>query len=154
MAGYLNQNTLDAIGNSFAKLHETFAKTIYVFKNGKKTVIATNAKYNSIYGKTNTGTQSGVQYATIKQEFSARIYYNEEDQEFLGSEGNQDSTQNKIILPKGSVRIVVEYDAYLFLKEARRVEVDGRVFAIKSGGGSVGFETNRFYHFHLTSIDE
>ena len=155
MAGYLNDNALNTIVNSLFKMHDTFARTIFVFKNGKKTVIATNSKYNAIYGKTNTGVQSDVKYDMVVKEFTARIYYVEEDQEFLASEGvNQSGTQNKIILPKGSIRIVVTLEAYQFLKEARRVDVDGRVFAIKSGGNHSGFPANQFYHFHLTPIDE
>jgi len=155
MAGYLNENALNTIVNSLFKMHDTFARTIYVFKNAKKTVIATNSKYNAIYGKTSTGSQSNVKYDMIVKEFTARIYYVEEDQEFLASEGsNQAGTQNKIILPKGSIRIVVTLEAYQFLKEARRVDVDGRVFAIKSGGNHSGFPANQFYHFHLTPVDE
>lgn len=155
MAGYLNQNALDTIVNSLFKMHDTFARSIFVFKNGKKTVIATNSKYNAIYGKTNTGSRENIKYDTISKEFKARIYYTQEDQEFLASEGSEQSgTQNKIILPKGSLRIVVTLEAYLFLKEARRVDVDGKVFAIKSGGNSSGFPSNEFYHFHLTPIDE
>ena len=155
MAGYLNENALNTIVNSLFKMHDTFARSIFVFKNGKKTVIATNSKYNAIYGKTNTGTRENIKYDMIVKEFQARIYYVEEDQEFLASEGsNQAGSQNKIILPKGSIRIVVTIECYEFLKEARRVDVDGRVFAIKSGGNHSGFPANQFYHFHLTPVDE
>lgn len=155
MASFLNQNALDTIANSFFKLHDTFSKSIFVFKNGKKTVIATNNKYNAIYGKTNTGTREDIKYDTISKEFQARVYYDKEDQEFLANEGSdQAGSQNKIILPKGSVRIVVTLEAYEFLKESRRVEIDGRVFAIKSGGNDSGFASNQFYHFHLTPVDE
>jgi hypothetical protein len=81
-------------------------------------------------------------------------YYVEEDQEYLAKEGSQNGSQNRIILPKGSIRIVVTLDGYHALREAKRVDVDGRVFAIKSGGNHSGFPANQFYHFHLTPVDE
>ena len=154
MSSYLNENILNTISNSLFRMHDTFAKKIYVFKQAEKTIISTSPNYNAIYGKTNSGTKGNINYKMVMEEHYARVYYIQEDQEYLAKEGSQNSSQNKIILPKGSIRIVVTIDAYNALKEAKRVDVDGRIFAIKSGGSRSGFSADDFYHFYLTPIDE
>ena len=63
-------------------------------------------------------------------------------------------TQNKIILPDGVVKIVVEEAGYDYIREARRVEFDGRKFAIKSDGSPDGLVDNQFFTFTLTPIEE
>lgn len=154
MSSYLNENILSAVSNSLFRMHDTFSRKIYVFKQAEKTIISTSPNYNSIYGRTSAGTKGNIEYDMVVEEYYARVYYIQEDQEYLAREGSQNGSQNKIILPKGSIRIVVTLNAYNALKEAKRVDVDGRVFAIKSGGNHSGFPANDFYHFHLTPIDE
>ena len=154
MAGFLSSNMESTINTMYDTLHETFSQTITVFKNSKRTVISTNARYNSIYGRTNTGSKSSVEYTTESQTFSARVYYVNMDEEYLSNNQNQQGTQNKIILPNGSVKIVVKSDGYNYLQEARRVELDGIRFAIKSDGAARGLTTNKFYTFLLTPTDE
>ena len=134
MAGFLSSNMESAIDTMYDTLHETFAQTITVFKNSKRTVVSTNSKYNSIYGRTDTGSKSNIEYATESQSFEARVYYINMEEDYLSNSQNQQGTQNKIILPNGSVKIVVKSDAYEFIKEARRLELDGIRFAIKSDG--------------------
>jgi hypothetical protein len=154
MASFLNDNILTAITNSLFRMHDTFSRKIYVFKQAEKTIISTTSNYNAIYERTSTGSKGNIKYDMVVEEYYARIYYVEEDQEYLSNEGSQNGTQNRIILPKGSIRIVVTLDGYHAIREAKRVDVDGRVFAIKSGGNHSGFPNNQFYHFHLTPVDE
>jgi hypothetical protein len=154
MAGFLSSNMESAIDTMYDTLHETFAQTITVFKNSKRTVVSTNSKYNSIYGRTDTGSKSNIEYATESQSFEARVYYINMEEDYLSNSQNQQGTQNKIILPNGSVKIVVKSDAYEFIKEARRLELDGIRFAIKSDGEPSGLTSNKFYTFLLTPTDE
>jgi hypothetical protein len=154
MAGFLSTNMESSINSMYDTLHETFAQTITVFKNSKRTVVSTNSKYNNIYGRTNTGSKSSVEYTTESQSFAARIYYIDMDEEYLDNGANQQGTQNKIVLPDGSVKMIVKADAYDYIKEARRIELDGIRFAIKSDGSPSGLTTNIFYTFLLTPIDE
>ncbi len=78
------------------------------------------------------------------------------EKEYLADEAGtgQVGTQNKVILPDGSVKIVVKEAGYNYIREARRVEFDGRKFAIKSDGSPRGLTSNRFFTFLLTPIDE
>jgi hypothetical protein len=155
MAGFLSQNQINKINSLSDTLHTTFARTITVYKNAKKTLIASTDNWNSLYRRTNTGSNTSVEYTTVSESFEARIYYVDMDKEFLSNEaGAQSGTQNKIILPDGSVKIVVTEAGYDYIREARRVEFDGTKFAIKSDGVPRGLTSNRFFTFVLTPIDE
>ena len=109
MAGFLSQNQINKINSLSDILHTTFARTITVYKNKKKTLIASTDSWNSLYKRTNTGSNSSVEYATVSDTFEARIYYVDMDKEYLADEaGAQTGTQNKVIMPDGSVKIVVK----------------------------------------------
>ena len=150
MAGFLSSSQISKIESLNDKLHETFAKTITVYKNGKKTLIAHDPKYNAVYGRNNLGKRDSIEYTIVSKSFSARIYYVKTEEELF----NNESSQVKVIMPKGSVRIVVKEDGFKFIQEARRVEFDGRRFSIKTDGSPHGLTGNLFYTFLLTPLDE
>jgi hypothetical protein len=155
MPGFLNSSKETNIANLFDILHSTFARQITVYKNDKKTLIASSPQYNSIYNKTNTGSKSNLEFELVSKTINARVYYLNSEEELLQSAGSYNNgSQNKIIFPKGSVKIIIPADGFDFLKEARRVEFDGKRFAIKSDGNPSGFTYNQFYTFYLTPIDE
>tara|TARA_Y100001937_G_scaffold46298_1_gene65067 strand:- start:1498 stop:1965 length:468 start_codon:yes stop_codon:yes gene_type:complete len=155
MAGFLSQDQITKIQNLAGTLHTTFARTITVYKNAKKTLIASNDAWNSLYRRTNTGSNSSVEYTTQSQTFSARIYYDNMDTSYLTDDGpaDQAGTQNKVVVADGTVRIVVEQDGYDYINEARRVEFDGTKFIIESDGQPRGFTSNQFYTFVLSPVD-
>lgn len=150
MAGFLSSSQISKIESLHNKLHETFAQTITVYKNGKKTLIAHDPKYNSVYGRNNLGKRDSVEYETISATFDARIYYIKAEEELF----NNENSQLKVILPKGSVKIFVKKEGFDFIQEARRVEFDGRRFTIKTDGAPFGLASNLFYTFYLTPLDE
>tara|TARA_R100000664_G_scaffold32811_1_gene48400 strand:- start:4347 stop:4814 length:468 start_codon:yes stop_codon:yes gene_type:complete len=155
MAGFLSADQINKIKSLADTLHTTFAQTITVYKNAKKTLIASTPKWNSLYGRTNTGSNSSVEYTTISETFSARVYYKQMDKELMSSGGDaQAGSQNKVVLPDGSVAIVVKEAGYNYIREARRVEFDGRFFAITSDGKPSGLIDNQFFTFVLVPIDE
>ena len=75
MAGFLSQNQINKIRALNDTLHTTFARTITVYKNAKTTLIASNDNWNALYGRTNTGSDSSVEYSIASQEFQARILH-------------------------------------------------------------------------------
>ena len=155
MAGFLSEDQITKVQNLADTLHTTFARTITVYKTAKKTLIASTSAYNSLYRRTNTGSIASVKYTTISQTFEARIYYDDMDTSYLTDDGpsQQAGTQNKVIVPDGTVRIVVKESAYDYLSEARRVEFDGTKFIIESDGQPRGFTSNQFYTFILSPVD-
>jgi hypothetical protein len=76
------------------------------------------------------------------------------DEEFFQNSSAGTDSQNKIIMPNGSVKIVVDPRGYLFIREARKVEFDGITFSIRSDGNPIGLFSNQYYEFLLTPIDE
>ena len=155
MAGFLSEDQINKVRALADTLHTTFARTITVYKSAKKTLIASTTAWNSLYGKTNTGSNSAVEYTTVSDTFEARIYYENMDTSYLTDDGptQQAGTQNKIVVPDGSVKIVVKETAYNYLSEARRVEFDGKKFIIESDGQPRGFTSNQFYTFVLSPVD-
>jgi|TARA_Y100000004_G_scaffold105251_1_gene118136 hypothetical protein len=155
MAGFLSQDQINKVRNLMGNLHTTFARTITVYKNAKKTLIASNNSWNSLYRRTNTGSNDAVEYTTVSSTFEARIYYDNMDTSYFTDDGptEQAGTQNKVVVPDGTVRIVVEEAGYDYLSEARRVEFDGTKFIIESDGKPRGFTAKQFYTFVLTPVD-
>ena len=155
MAGFLSEDQITKITNLAGTLHATFARTITVYKNAKKTLIASNDSWNALYRRTNTGSTSSVEYTQVSQTFNARIYYDNMDTSYLTDDGpaEQAGTQNKVVVSDGSVRIVVEQDGYDYINEARRVEFDGTMFIIESDGVLRGLTSNQFYTFFLTPVE-
>ena len=155
MAGFLSSDQITKVQNLADTLHTTFARTITVYKSAKKTLIASSSSWNSLYGRTNTGSDSSVEYSTESKTFKARIYYDDMDTSYFTDDGpaDQAGTQNKVVVSNGTVRIVVKFDGYKYLSEARRVEFDGTMFIIESDGTPRGFTSNQFYTFVLSPTE-
>jgi hypothetical protein len=152
MPSLINQKVMDKVISKFADLHDTFSREITVYKNAKRVAIASSPSFNAIYG--NSGATNTSEYQTVSATFSARIYYLKMDEEFFSNYSAETESQNKIIMPNGSVKIVVDPQGYLFIKEARKVEFDGITFSIRSDGNPIGLFGNHYYEFMLTPIDE
>lgn len=148
MAGFLTDDIISSVRGKFDTLHTTFARNIVVYKVSKQEIIiSTNPNYNPIYGRTNTG-RKVEQETVLSETFSARIYYIDADTEEI------DSNQNKVELPKGSVKIVVKSDGYDYIREATEVKFDNNTFSIESDASPYGFVSNQFYVFYLKPKDK
>jgi hypothetical protein len=137
------------VNKAFENLHDTFSREITVYKNAKQVSIASSPQYNSIYG--NSGSTNSVRYEEVVGTFLARIYYLKSEEDIFA---DNSQAQNKIIIPNGSVKIVVDPVGYNFIKEARKVQFDGNTFSIKSDGNPMGLFANQYFEFYLTPIDE
>lgn len=146
------QNSIEAV---LQNLHDTFSKEITVYKNAQGICVSSSPTYNSIYG--DKGPTQSIEYETISKTFMARIYFVKSDQEFFYNGRGLNGSNDKLILPQGFVKIIVDKEAFLFIKEARKVEFDGVVYSIRSAGNHAnpeGLFNNIFYEFHLTPLNE
>lgn len=154
MAGFINTFKQKSIDDTLLKLHETFSREITVYKNAIGVTISSSPQYNALYR--NAGATTSVQYETVVKTFKARIYYIKDDQEFFyGLKAN--SSNDKIILPQGLVKIIVGEEAHLFIQEARKITFDGNTFSIRSVGNHTnpdGFFSNILYEFQLLPLNE
>lgn len=152
MPSLINLSRQHKVTLALADLHDTFSREIVVYKNAKKIAISSSPQYNSIYG--NAGTSTSVEYETVSSTFMARIYYIKSEEEYFADSSSNKGSQNKIIMPQGSVKIVVDPAGYEYIKEARKIEFDGITFSIRSDGNPMGLFANQYYEFYLTPIDE
>jgi hypothetical protein len=150
MAGFLSENQKTNIKSIIDQIHETFAREITVFKIGQRTVISSSANYNALYRQQSSNTAT----TEVSQTFQARIKYVEMSETFLQDSQSNSSGQDKIILPAGTVKIKVNLEGYEYVREAKRVELDGRRFSIKSDGKPLGMFGPQYYEFILIPMDE
>ena len=145
MASYLSAAQKNFINEVF----DTFSREITVYSNPKETVISTSASYNYFYDKDVPQVESK-EFTTVQNTFQAKIKYLDQSKAPVPGA----DTQQKIDYPAGSVKIKVPAAAYAILKEARRVEFDGRRYAISSDSKPYGMFGPRYYSFILFPINE
>ena len=153
MAGFLSQNQKNNIKSIIDQIHDTFAREITVFKIGQRVAISSSPNYNALYRQQSSNTST----TEVSQTFQARIKYVEMNEELLqdsSSNSAYSSGQDKIILPAGTVKIKVNLEGYEYVREAKRVELDGRRFSIKSDGKPLGMFGPQYYEFILIPMDE
>lgn len=151
MASLISQSRQNMVSAVFKNLHDTFTREITVYKNAKAVSISSSPSYNSIYGSRSQA--ESIEFQTVSKTFKVRIYFIKNEQEFFQS-GGQNPSIDKIIFPNGLVKIVVEPDAFEFLKEARKVEFDGVIYSIRSPGTPEGLFETQFYEFYLIPLNE
>lgn len=153
MAGFLSENQKNNIKSIIDQIHDTFARDITVFKIGQRTAIASSPTYNALYRQQSSNSAT----TEVSQTFSARIKYVEMNEELLqdsSANSSYSAGQDKIILPAGTVKIKVNLEGYEYIREAKRVELDGRRFSIKSDGKPLGMFGPQYYEFVLIPMDE
>ena len=130
MASLLTSLQKAALQTAFEDLHDTFARDIYIFKEAKNIAISTNSNYNPIYDRNSSLSQT-ITKEVQKKSFKARIMYNTDRAEPYLAAPEIDS-QLKLKVPDGTVRIKIDKGGYEYIKEAKRIEFDGRRFSIES----------------------
>jgi hypothetical protein len=153
MSGFLSQNQKNNIKLIIDQIHDTFARDITVFKIGQRTVIASSPTYNALYKQQSLNSET----TEVAKTFQARIKYVQIEETLLqnvAGSARGGSGQDKIILPSGTVKIKVNLEGYEYVREAKRVELDGKRFSIKSNGKPLGMFGPQYYEFILIPMDE
>lgn len=151
---YLTSLQKRNIADVFDNIAKTFERTIYGFRDGERISLASNPQYNSFYRTQSSNTE----FSEVSQEIQARIRYVKSDEElFKFSDGTAGGVQNKVALPAGSVKIKVNREGYEFIKDAKRIELDGNRYAIVSNARQIamfGPDYSPYYEYLLTPTDE
>lgn len=147
MSGFISESQKQDIKDIVDRIHDTFARPIIVYKQGEKVTMSTTAGYNSLYKRNPNVPKIEVQKNS--RTIYARIQYKIFDQEVF----YQESSQEKIIIPQGAVYIKVNYDDYIFVKDAKTVELDALTYAIKSPGKPEGMFGPQYYKFLLIPLE-
>ncbi len=152
MAEFLSSSDRATIAAHLLDLHDTFGRDIIVYKEAQKVIISTDPNYNYLY---NTGgaTNESVENVPVKKVFKARIRYDTDRS--LENFGEADA-QIKIDRPDANslVRIKLKIEDYQYIKEAKRIEFDGRMFRVESDPRAHGlFDVVQFYTLYLRPIE-
>ena len=131
-------------------IHSTFARDIKFIKDAKRVILSTDPNYNYLY-KSVRGSVSTIKREITEKIFKARILYvGRQEEGLFDSEAN---AQIKVEKNVGSVRLKVDSVGYAYLKETKRVELDGRLFTISSDERPHGLFSPQYYTFYLKPIN-
>lgn len=148
---FLTQAQKDVVDGLTESIHATFSVPILAIKINKKTSLASNPNFNSIYRQGQTNVTEEEQ----SREFQARVRYIKAGEELFAETDGSSSTSNqsRIILPAGSVKIKVDYDAHLFIEEAKRIEISGERYVVFHRPRKIGFfDKSKFWEYYLAPI--
>ena len=146
---YLSSSQKQLFENAMQKVHDTFARSIFVYKESLKVIVSTDPNFNYLYNNV-----KGVSQTVRKSQFSvitARIHYmNKQDEISFDGEAN---SQLNLTQNVGEVRIKVDTEGYKYFKDAERVEIDGRMFFKVSDARKHGLFSPKYYTFYLQPSD-
>jgi hypothetical protein len=147
MANLISDAERDYLESLMDDVHDTFKREIVIFKDAKRVVISTDVNYNFLYNNVSGNFNQTIKQTPQKQTFYARILYGKKQVE-QEIDGSVDS-QTNLSLPVGHVRIKLNQDGYDYIKEAKRVEFDGKIFKIDTADRPHGLFRPRYYTFYL-----
>ncbi|MBL69575.1 MAG: hypothetical protein CMO74_14235 [Verrucomicrobiales bacterium] len=151
MSSFLSDAAKSIIASQFNNLHDTFSRDIVVYKEAQKVVISTDPNYNYIYNQTSESTSS-VTNVPQKQVFKARIRYDDNrDTEYFGEFGT--STKISRVDSGSRVRIKLKKVDYDYIRDAKRIEFDGRMFLVDSDPRPHGLFDVDFYTLYLKPVE-
>ena len=130
-------------------MHETFARSIYVYRESLKVIVSTDPNFNYLYNNV-----KGVSQTIRKSQFNviqARIHYMGKQDE-INYDGQVNSQLN-VTQSVGEVRLKVDGDGYKYFKDAQRVEIDGRMFFKVSDVRKHGLFSPKYYTYYLQPSD-
>ena len=147
MADLFTSSEKSDLESIFDDLHDTFGRNVIAYKEATKTIISTNTDFNYLYknvqGDATRTIRKVAQYKTIK----ARILYEDKQRETLYDA--ETSSQIKVDRPVGNVRMKVNKEGYLYLKDSKRIELDGKNFVFDSEVRPFGLFSPNYYTFYL-----
>jgi len=126
-------------------MHDTFARSIFAYKESQKLILSTDPNFNYLYNNV-----KGVSQILRKSQFKAikaRIQYMDRDNTTMYD--NEADAQIKAQGPVGEVRIKVDEEGNEYFKDAKRVEIDGRMFFKVSDVKKHGLFTPKYFTYYL-----
>ena len=127
-------------------VHETFARTITVFKEASEVVIITDPNFNPLYNT--AGQMTSIVNTAVYKQFKARIYYNNDIGKEYWSESSV-NTQIKLQTVVGTVRIKIKAEDFDYIKDGRRFDLAGRRFVLNSSFRGHGLFDSQYYTLYL-----
>jgi len=149
MSSYLSSSEKDAYEQVMQNMHETFARTIFAYKESKKVIVSTDVNFNYLYNNVK-GVKTQVNKAQFKS-ILARVLYMDKQNEVTFDA--QVSSQIKVSHDIGEVRIKLDSEGYEYFKDAKRVEIDGRLMFKVTDVKKHGLFRPKFFTYYLRPTD-
>ena len=149
MASFLSAAQKAVYETVMQDVHDTFARIIYAYKESQKVIVSTDPNFNFLYN--NVKGVKKIIRKTQFQQLSARVLYMDKQKEvmFDAEVGSQIKVQHDI----GEVRIKLDAEGYSYFKDAKRVEIDGRLFFTITDVRPHGLFRPKFYTYYLRPTD-
>lgn len=124
-------------------LFDTFCKDIYVYKTPQKVILSQDANYNFAYNDSQPS--ATIDYTPTSGTFKAVVSYIRRDQ----IAEQQTTVGVPLDMNKDLVRIKTRIDAVDYLKDAERVDLEGKTYNVLSKGSPRFVFEAHFYIFFL-----
>jgi hypothetical protein len=144
MASFLTSSQRDSINATFANLHDTFKKSVYVYTESVQEK-ADYSDYNPLYGRSHNESISPNEILLTKEEIQARVYYPEAQKE----EVDQFKSASNLRFSQGRVRLKVDYEGLQKILTASKVEVDDVLWLVDGDPKPVGPFSTIYYSIWL-----
>lgn len=149
MPSYFNSSEKEALESVMQNMHDTFARTIFAFKESKKVIVSTDPNFNYLYNNV-----KGVKQTIHRSQFKAikaRVLYMDKQQEisFDADVGSQVKLHHDV----GEIRIKLDSEGYEYFKDAKRVEIDGRLMFKVTDVKRHGLFSPKFFTYYLRPTD-
>lgn len=149
MSSFLNQSQKEAFESVMQDMHDTFARTIFAYKDSKKIIVSTDVNFNFLYNNVK-GVKKEVSRTQFKQ-ISARVMYMDKQNE-VSFDSEVDSTI-KLHHDIGEIRIKLDSEGHEYFQDAKRVEIDGRLMFKVTDVKRHGLFRPKFFTYYLRPTD-
>jgi len=149
MPSFFNSNQKEALESVMQNMHDTFARSIFAYKESQKVIISTDPNFNYLYNNTR-----GVKQVLSRTKFKAikaRIMYMDKQSEV--SYDADVGAQIKVSHDVGEVRIKLDAEGNDYFKDAKRVEIDGRLMFKITDVKKHGLFRPKFFTYYLRPTD-
>ena len=124
----------------FDDIHDTFARDITIFRNGKTTLISIDHDYNYLYGRKKDDNKTSPELEKYTTKARIKYFGEQEKNAVIGKDANINYS-----FPNADIRLKVDATAYALIKEAEKIEVDGFIYELTSEPSRTGpFGTNYY----------
>ncbi len=144
MASYLTAVQKATFNNVLNNMHDTFAKTIYVYVEESQ-IVPVDLNYNPLYGRVKDQSKSQLNKILTKYEYQARVYYPSSQTESIVDFG----AQTNVIASQGRVRIKVKAEIIEKIKICSKIEISDVLYVLDSDLKIEDQISQNFYTLYL-----
>ncbi len=156
MASFVTDSEIASYQSAMSQLHDTFKRPIIIYQSPSQTIVTTNVNHNFLYpsSEDNISQNTDVANTVVSGLYYARIHYwHEQKTDFLKNNNNDSSEQINVRRKEGSVKLVLDENAYNIIKTCRRVTFDSGVYQVESDPRPHGVIGVQFWNLYLKPLN-